>query len=82
MLTTTEYITPYDVYILPNEAFYASTYITVLVHIGTMLQKYPHKINKAVHTCPEQWCVAVLKEKNIKLLNNVPISNINISYVI
>ena len=63
MLMMTEYLTPCDVYVLPNEAFHASTYIAILVHIGTILQKYPHKINKAIHTCPEQWCVAVLKEK-------------------
>jgi hypothetical protein len=51
-----------------QQRFHASTYITELVHIGAILQKYPHKIDKAVHTCLEQWCVAVLKitEKKLK----------------
>ena len=63
-----------------NKAFHASTYVTVLVHIGTILQKYPHKINKAIHTRPEQWCVAVLNNHRKKLNNTL--ARLNIFYVI
>ena len=59
----------YNIIIISNEAFHASTYVTVLVHISTILQKYPHKINKAKHTCPEQWCVALLNNHKKKLIS-------------
>ena len=41
-------------------ALHASTYITILVHISTMLQQYLHNADKTTHTCMEQWCVAIL----------------------
>ena len=51
----------------------------MLVHIGTIMQKYLHNIYKAAHTRVEQWCVAVLDSRN----ENTPKFYINFfSYLI